>query len=214
MIPLGVGRDGERSRARAVGLVTRAPTAAGATPPRSWRRAGAGLVLAAAVQLAAGCTGTGQPAATAPSPASSAAPAQAVRPAQAVSPAQRKAAARSYLAIARPANRRLETDFDGLDDHRGDLAAARADLRDAAATERQFDRRLLALKLPAATETVARLLVTANEARARLTTAAAASTSLSQLHRYEPRLTAANQPVEEAVRVIRSQLGLPPPETS
>jgi hypothetical protein len=157
---------------------------------------------------AAGCTGTDQPAATAPSPASSAAPAQAV------SPAQRKAAARSYLAIARPANRRLETDFDGLDDHRGDLAAARADLRDAAATERQFDRRLLALQLPAATETVARLLVTANEARARLTTAAAASTSLSQLHRYEPRLTAANQPVEEAVRVIRSQLGLPPPETS
>ena len=66
----------------------------------------------------------------------------------------------------------------------------------------------------AATETVARLLVTTNEARARLTTAAAASTSLSQLHRYEPRLTAANQPVEEAVRVIRSQLGLPPPETS
>ena len=214
MIPLGVGRDGERSRARPAGLVTRAPTAPGATPPRAWRRAGAGLVLAGAVLLAAGCTGTGQPAATAPSPASSAAPAQAVRPAQAVSPAQRKAAARSYLAIARPANRRLETDFDGLDDHRGDLAAARADLRDAAATERQFDRRLLALKLPAATETVARLLVTANEARARLTTAAAASTSLGQLHRYEPRLTAANQPVEEAVRVIRSQLGLPPPETS
>jgi hypothetical protein len=123
-------------------------------------------------------------------------------------------AARSYLAIARPANRRLETDFDGLDDHRNDLAAAKADLRDAAATERRFDRRLLALGLPAATETVARLLVTANEARARLTTAAAASTSLGQLHRYEPRLTAANTPVEEAVRVIRSQLGLPPPETS
>jgi hypothetical protein len=208
MIPFGMGRDGERSQARPAGLATRAPAAAGATPPRAWRRAGAGLVLAGAVLLAAGCTGTDQPAATAPSPASSAAPAQAV------SPAQRKAAARSYLAIARPANRRLETDFDGLDDRRGDLAAARADLRDAAATERQFDRRLLALKLPAATETVTRLLVTANEARARLTTAAAASISLSQLHRYEPRLTAANRPVEEAVRVIRSQLGLPPPKTS
>jgi hypothetical protein len=209
MIPLGMGRDGERGPGRPVGLVTRAPAAAGATPPRAWRRAGAGLVLAGAVLLAAGCTGTGAPAATAPSPASPAAPA-----AQAVSPAQRKAAAHSYLVIARPANRRLETDFDGLDDHRGDLPAARAHLRDAAATERQFDRRLLALRLPAATETVARLLVTANEARARLTTAAAASTSLSQLHRYEPRLTAANQPVEEAVRVMRSQLGLPPPETS
>jgi hypothetical protein len=209
MIPLGMGRDGERGPGRPAGLVTRASAAAGATPPGAWRRAGAGLVLAGAVLLAAGCTGTGSPAATAPSPASPAA-----RAAQAVSPAQQKAAARSYLAIARPANRRLETDFDGLDDHRGDLPAARADLRGAAATERQFDRRLLALRLPAATETVARLLVTANEARARLTTAAAASTSLSQLHRYEPRLTAANQPVEEAVRVIRSQLGLPPPETS
>jgi hypothetical protein len=31
---------------------------------------------------------------------------------------------------------------------------------------------------------------------------------------YEPRLTAANAPVEQAVRIIRRQLGLPPPETS
>jgi len=213
MIPLGVGTDGERGQGRPVGPATRASGAAGTSPPRA-RRAGAGLVLAGATLLAAGCSSAGGPAAAAP--ASQAARAgQAISPAgQAISPAQQEAAARSYLAIARPANRRLETDFDGLDDHRNDLAAAKADLRDAAVTERRFDRRLLALRLPAATETVARLLVTANEARARLTTAAAASTSLSQLHRYEPRLTAANTPVEEAVRVIRSQLGLPPPETS
>ena len=208
MIPLGVRRDGERGQGRPVGPARRAPRGAGTSPPAAWR-AGAGLVLAAAALLAAGCSSAAGPAAAAPAQASQAAPAG-----QAIGPAQQKAAARSYLAIARPANRRLETDFDGLDDHRNDLAAAKADLRDAAATERQFDRRLLALKLPAATETVARLLVTANEARARLTTAAAVSTSLSQLHRYEPRLTAANTPVEEAVRVIRSQLGLPPPETS
>lgn len=208
MIPLGVGRDGERGQGRPAGPATRAPGAAGTSPPRAWR-AGAGLVLAGAALLAVGCSSAGAPAVAAPAQASQAAPAG-----QAISPAQQKAAARSYLAIARPANRRLETDFDGLDDHRNDLAAAKADLRDAAATERQFDRRLLALKLPAATETVARLLVTANEARARVTTAAAASTSLSQIHRYEPRLTAANASVEEAVRVIRSQMGLPPPETS
>ena len=208
MIPLGMDRGAEYGRGRPAGLAPRIPGLAGARPPpRAWRRAGAGLVLAGAALLAAGCSGAGRPAAAAP--ASPAAPAV-----QAISPAQRKAAARSYLAITRPANRRLETDFDGLDDHPGDLAAAKADLRDAAATERQFDRQLLALKLPAATERVARLLVTANEARARLTTAAAASTSLSQLHRYEPRLTAANAPVEDAVRAIRSQLGLPPPETS
>jgi hypothetical protein len=197
IIPLGMGTGRERGQGRP----------AEARPAGAWRRAGAGVALGCAALLAAGCTGADRTAA--PAPASAAAPAG-----QALSPAQRKVAAHSYLALALPANRRLETDFDGLDDHRGDLAAAQADLRDAAVTERQFDRRLLALKLPAATGTVAHLLVTANEARARLTTAAAASTSLSQLHRYQPRLTAANQPVEEAVRVIRSQLGLPPPETS
>jgi hypothetical protein len=191
MIRLGMGRRRERGQGRP-----------------GWRQAGAGVVLGCAALLAAGCSGGGRPAA-ASAHASHAAPAG-----QAISPAQRKMAARSYLAIALPANRRLETDFDGLKDHRGDLAAAQADLRDAAATEREFDRRLLALKLPPATEAVARRLVTVNEARARLATAAAASTSLSQLHRYQPRLTAANGPVEDAVRVIRRQLGLPPPETS
>ena len=183
MIPLGMGGDGESGPGR--------PGAAGGGPPGAWRRAGAGLVLAGAALLAAaaGCGSVGQPAATPSAPASHAAPS-----APALSPAQRKKAARSYLAIALPANRRLDADFDGLDDNHNNLAAAEAALRDAAATERRFDRRLLALKLPAATETVARLLVTANEARARL--------------------TAANRPVEEAVRVIRSQLDLPPPETS
>ena len=119
------------------------------------------------------------------------------------------------MAIARPANRRLDADLEGVEhrDH-NHLAAARADLRDAAATERMFDRQLLAMRLPPATEAVAHQLVTANEARARLTEEAATSTSLRQLRRYERRLDAANEPVEQAVRVIRSQLGLPPPETS
>lgn len=132
----------------------------------------------------------------------------------AVNHAQTSAAAR-YMAIAEPANRRLETDFDGLDryDH-SDLARAQAALRDAAATERRFDRQLLALRLPAAEQRTARLLTAANEARARLTAAAAGARSLTQLRADEPRLTAANAPVEEAVRVIRSQLGLPPPQTS
>ena len=50
----------------------------------------------------------------------------------------------------------------------GELAAAQADLRAVAATERGYQRRL----------------------------------------------DAANEPVEDAVRVIRDQLGLPPPDTS
>jgi CRP-like cAMP-binding protein len=128
--------------------------------------------------------------------------------------AQRKIAA-GYMAIARPANRRLETDLEGIEHRdRNHLAAAKADLRDAAATERLFDRQLLAMRLPPATEAVARLLVASNETRAKLTSKASASTSLRQLHRYERRLEEANQPVEQAVRTIRRQLGLPPPATS
>jgi hypothetical protein len=122
---------------------------------------------------------------------------------------------RQYLAIAVAGNRHLEHDFDGLRhaDH-SDLALARGYLRDAAATERLFDRRLLRLSLSAPVEAIARSLVSANESRARLADKAAASASLAQLRGYEPALTAANVPVEDAVRVIRSMLGLPPPETS
>ena len=120
-----------------------------------------------------------------------------------------------YLAIAEDGNDRLEVDFGRLTGRdRARLAAARADLRDAAATERRFDRRLLAIMLPAATEPIARLLFQVNQSRASLTTSAAASVSLRQLGSFERRITAANAPVEEAVRVIRSQLGLPPPDTS
>ena len=42
---------------------------------------------------------------------------------------------------------------------------------------------------------------------------AAGSASLSQLQAFERQLTAANGPVEDAVIVLRSQLGLPPPDT-
>jgi hypothetical protein len=125
------------------------------------------------------------------------------------------AAAVRYLAIAGAGNRRLETDFSRLGGpDRNNLQAAAADLRDVAATERLFDRRLLAIAFPAATEQTARLLYEVNQSRASLTVAAAGSVSLRQLRLFQRRLVAANAPVEEAVRVIRSQLGLPPPQTS
>jgi hypothetical protein len=186
---------------------------------RAWPLAGAVVVLGCAALPVTGCAYADRSATATPAQPSHATPAgrptDATPPGQAVSPAQLKIAARRYLAIARPANQRLGDDFDSLEgpDH-DDLAAAKADLRDAAATERLFDWRLLGLTLPPPTRAVARLLVNANQARARLTSAAARSTSLRQLRRYERRLTAANVPVEEAARVIRSQLGLPPPATS
>jgi len=163
------------------------------------RAAVASLVAAttaSAVLLAAGCGSSQRP------------------PARSAAGGLRALTAR-YLAIAQPANRQLDHEFDGLTDHEGDdLAAAQADLRAAAATERRFDRQLIAITFPPQTEPFVRLLFDVNQARAALTAAAAAATSLRQLRGFQPRLDAANEPVEEAVRVIRSQLGLPPPDTS
>jgi hypothetical protein len=120
-----------------------------------------------------------------------------------------------YLAIAAAGNRRLEADFGRLNGRdRTDLAAARADLRDAAATERVFDQRLAGIAFPGETGKIARLLVMSNQVRSELTAVAAGSVSLSRLYAFERQMAAANGPVEDAVIVIRSQLGLPPPDTS
>ena len=194
-------------------------------PYRSQRCAAvASLVTVGVVLLAAGCA-SGQPPgpaarSTTATPAAAAAPVPASTVPASTAPAALGAAARRalaarYLAIAQPANHQLDHDFDGLKDHEGDnLAAAEADLRAAAATERRFDRQLIAITFPPPTEPIVRLLYTANQARAALSMTAAATTSLRQLRGYQTRLDAANEPVEEAVRVIRSQLGLPPPDTS
>ena len=161
------------------------------------RTAVASLVTAGAVLLAAGC-------ASSPPSGPPAGP-----------PAATKALAARYLAIAQPANHQLDHEFDGLKDNEKDnLAAARADLRAAAATERRFDRQLMAITFPPPTEPIVRLLYRVNQARAALTSTAAGATSLRQLRGCQRRLDAANGPVEDAVRVIRDQLGLPPPTTS
>jgi hypothetical protein len=178
------------------------------------RAAGTGLVTAGSVllgfaMLAAGCASSAPPI---QSPASQSPTARGT----AVTSAELTAMAARYMAIARPANRELDHEFDGFDDHikDGDLAAGRADLRAAVVTERRFDRQLIALSFPPRTEPFVRLLYRVNQARAELTSTAAGVTSLRELRGYQRRLDAANEPVEDAVRVIRAQLGLPPPDTS
>jgi len=176
----------------------------------------AGTVLLSTVLLTAGCASSGAPA-QAPAPDSAAPHSTAPHStaATAATTAELRAMAAKYLAIAQPANRELDHELDGFKDHaKDDLAAARADLRAVAATERQFDRQLIALSFPPRTEPSVRLLYRVNQARATLTSTAAAATSLPELRGYQRRLDAANEPVEDAVRVIRGQLGLPPPDTS
>ena len=171
----------------------------------------AGTALLGTVLLTAGCASSGVPAQT-PAPHSTAPHSTA---ATAAATAELRAMAAKYLAIAQPANRELDHELDGFKDHaKDDLAAARADLRAVAATERQFDRQLIALSFPPRTEPFVRLLYRVNQARAALTSTAAGVASLTELRGYQRRLDAANEPVEDAVRVIRGQLGLPPPDTS
>ena len=120
-----------------------------------------------------------------------------------------------YLAIANAGNEALERDFDALEGpDADDLAAAHADLQDAAATEHRFDRRLDAIAFPPAIEATANALIKVNEDRAALTTRAAATPSIAGLREFEKQLDAANEPVEVQVKLIRRQLGLPPPDTS
>lgn len=171
----------------------------------------AGSVLLGSAVLAAGCASSGPPARS-PAPQAPASQSPTAR-GTAVTSAELTAMAARYMAIARPANRELDHDFgDHIKD--GDLAAAQADLRAAVVTERRFDRQLIALSFPPRTEPFVRLLYRVNQARAELTSTAAGVTSLDELRGYQRRLDAANEPVEDAVRVIRAQLGLPPPGTS
>jgi len=169
----------------------------------------AGSVLLGSALLAAGCASSAPPARN---PASQGPASQG----PAGTTAELTAMAVRYMAIARPANHELDHEFDGFDDQikDGDLAAARADLRAAVVAERRFDRQLIALSFPPRTEPFVRLLYRVNQERAELTSTAAGVTSLRELRGYQRRLDAANEPVEDPVRVIRAQLGLPPPDTS
>lgn len=126
-----------------------------------------------------------------------------------------KALAAAYMAIALPANHRLEKEVDSYNAHaRRDLAVAEADLRQEAATERWFDRRLLKIAFRPTIAATARALVRVNNQRIALTTEQSRAMTVSELLAFNARHRAADAAVEVQVRLIRKQLGLPPPENS
>jgi hypothetical protein len=205
-------------------------------PHRACRRVlavAATSALAAVTALAGGCSSSGPSAASAGHSASatstgrstsaasagrSASPAarrSAPAAATTLAPARREALAGRYLAIALPANHRLDHEVEGFADHqRSDLAAAGADLRAEAATERRFDRQLAGIPFPPGIAAMARALMWANQSRAALTDRQARSASLTRLHSFSARHRAADATVEFGVRLIRQALGLPPPSES
>jgi hypothetical protein len=126
-----------------------------------------------------------------------------------------RALAAEYMAIARPANHRLDVAVEAFADHaHHDLAAAEAALRLEAATERRFDRQLAAITFPPAIASTASALIRVNEIRARLTEKQARARSIPALLAFADDHKMADAQVEAQVRAIRAQLGLPPPETS
>jgi len=170
------------------------------------RMARLGCIAAAAsclMVLPAAC-GSAQPAGSSPAPTSPATPSSGTR-----------ALAALYLAIAKPANHRLDTEVNGFTDHeRDNLAAAEADLRAQAATERRFDRKLLKTGFPAPVAAVVHALVRVNQNRVKLTERQARSASITQLRSFASQHKTADAAVEVQVRIIRRDLGLPPPDTS
>jgi len=126
-----------------------------------------------------------------------------------------RALASAYLAIALPANRRLDAEVDGFTDHEHhDLAAAEAALRAEAATERRFDRLLREIPFPPPIATTARALIRVNERRGALTQQQARSSSVARLVSFTGLHRAADAAVEVQVRILRRDLGLPPPKNS
>jgi hypothetical protein len=179
-------------------------------PGPAFRRGAAGLMLGALIVIA-GCA---SPSATSPasqSPSAAGSPSASPTPPSA---GIRRLAA-DYLAIARPANHRLDVEVDGFGDHRrGDLAEADADLRAEAATEQHFDRQLSRIPFPAAIAAIARALILANQSRIALTRREARSGSLAGLRSFTSTHKTADAAVEIQARAIRKALSLPPPSTS
>jgi hypothetical protein len=126
-----------------------------------------------------------------------------------------KGLASAYMAIALPANHRLDKEVDSYNDHvRGKIAIAVADLRAEVATERWFDKRLLKIAFPPDIAATAKALVRVNNQRIALTTRQAHATTTAGLLAFNARHRAADAAVETQVRIIRHQLGLPPPSNS
>jgi hypothetical protein len=174
------------------------------------------LVASLALALA-GCDSGAAPAAS-PSPSPSAASAPSASPSSAPPPpltaAHRRKLARLYLAVAGPANKALDHEVDTFEDARhDDLPTAIAALRGQARVERSFDTKLAAIGFPRPLDATAYLLIQVNQERIKLTLQEAKATSLAGLAAFRQRHRAADAAVERQVRVIRKQLGLPPPET-
>jgi hypothetical protein len=121
--------------------------------------------------------------------------------------------ASQYMAIMTPANQQLNADIAAYTaNERHHLAAAEAALTAEVTSENAFDTSLAGIKFPPAIAPMAKALVQAGQARAKLIAEQARSSSLKQLRSFNHRVQAANAAVQTQTKLILEALDPPPQE--
>jgi hypothetical protein len=112
-----------------------------------------------------------------------------------------------YMAIMTPANQQLLTDEAAYTAaERNNLTAAKAALAAEVTSEHAFDANLAGVKFPAAIAPIAKALIKANQARAKLTTQQEGAATLANLRSFNHRHQAANAAVQTEMTAIRKAL--------
>lgn len=112
-----------------------------------------------------------------------------------------------YTGILTPASQQLSVDAAAYTASEGhNLAAAEAALTAEVTSEHAFDTSLEAVTFPPPIAAMAKALVQADEARAKLTAEQAASSSLTQLRSFNDRVQAASAAVQADLKLIGTAL--------
>jgi hypothetical protein len=119
--------------------------------------------------------------------------------------------ASQYMTIMTPASQQLNADVAAYTaNERHHLAAAEAALTAEVMTENAFDTSLANIEFPPAIVPIARALVRADQARAKLIAEQVRSSSLTRLRSFNQRVRVANATVQTEMKLILKALRSPP----
>jgi hypothetical protein len=119
--------------------------------------------------------------------------------------------ASQYMAIMTPASQQLNADAAAYTaSERHHLAAAEAALTAEVTSENAFDSSLAGIQFPPAIAPMAKALLRANQALAKLTAEQARSSSLTRLRSFNYRVQAADAAVRTEMKLILGALHSPP----
>jgi hypothetical protein len=116
-----------------------------------------------------------------------------------------------YTNLAAPADRAVTADLAGYSNNmHSNLAAAKLYLQKQVQAETSFDNQLGDITFPPAPDPHVDLLIAADQKRIKLIKLQMQAKALRKLRAYNAQDLAANAIVEEQVKIIRQDLGLPP----